>query len=557
MTADLVIMNGKVITIDSKDYVAEAAAVEAGRIVTVGSSRDIERLIGKTTIRIDLKGKTVTPGLIDTHAHFAHSGINQVYVLDLRYPKVKSIVEAIKLVKTQIEKTQRGRWVQGAGWDEALFDEKRCITRWDLDSVSPDHPVILQHTSGHYIVVNTYALNLAKVTKDTPQPKGGTIVKDPNTSEPNGVLIEPAAMDIVRNLLPPWTIEEAETGIKKAQELFLAEGITTVKDPGADDITLAAYKNLRKHGELKIRTYLLYTVDSFTNAEKAIKLLTKGGDDYLKLGGLKIFLDGSGMGRTAWVREDWNKNFTDKDTGNRGYSVIQLEEFRRMVKVGHRAGFQIGVHAIGDRAVDEALSAYEAVLAEAPRKDARHSIIHAILPTSIALEKMEKLGSSVVVETQSPFLYFIGDNYAGNFGPERSKRLIPLRSMLKRRITVGNGSDWSVCPFPPRFGLWGAVARKTWKGLYGLQPFGTEESITVREALRTYTVMAAKCLFMEDVIGSIEPGKYADFAVWSDDLYTVPVEALKDLRVEMTIVGSEIVYHDPSSNINVTAKLEI
>jgi predicted amidohydrolase YtcJ len=361
----------------------------------------------------------------------------------------------------------------------------------------------------------------------------------------------------VRKLVPPWTVEEAEAGIKKAQELFLAEGITTVKDPGAEDITLAAYKNLRTRGELKIRIYMLYTVDSLANTERAIKFLTKGGDDYLKLGGLKIFLDGSGMGRTAWVREDWNKNFAHKDKGNRGYPVIQLEEFRKMVKTGHRAGFQIGVHAIGDRAVDEALSAYEAALAEVPRKDARHSIIHAILPTDMALEKMEKLGSSVVVETQSPFLYFIGDSYAGNFGPERSRRLIPLRSMLNRGIIVGNGSDWSVCPFPPRFGLWSAVVRKTWKGLYGLQPFGTEESITIKEALRTYTVMAAKCLFMENVIGSIEPGKYADFAVWSDDLYSVPVEDLKALRVEMTIVGSEITYHDPSSNIDVVAKPEV
>ena len=551
MVADLALVNGKVITVDPKDSVAEAVAVESGRVVKVGSRRQVERLIGKTTTIIDVRGKTVTPGLIDTHAHFADSGINQVYVLNLRYPRVKSIAEAVKLVKTQTEKTPRGKWIQGVGWDEALFDERRYITRWDLDPVSPDHPVILEHTSGHYIAVNTYALNLANVTKDTPQPSGGTIVKDPDTEEPTGVFIEPPAMDIVMNLVPPWTVDEAEAGIKKAQELFLREGVTTIKDPGVDDITFAAYQNLRKRGELKMRIYMLYSVDSLANTEEAVKRLTKGGDDLLKLGGLKMFLDGSGMGRTAWIYEDWNKNFTDKDTGNRGYPVIKLEEFRSMVKVGHKAGFQIGVHAIGDRAVDETLSIYEAVLTETNRKDSRHSIIHAIFPTDMALQKMENLRDNVVIETQSPFLYFIGDNYAGNFGPDRSRRLIPLKSMLKRGITVGNGSDWSVCPFPPRFGLWGAVVRKTWKGLYGLQPFGTEESITVREALRTYTMMAARCLLMEDAIGSIEPGKYADFVVWSGDLYTVHVEALKDLKVEMTIVGQEVVYRDPSSNIDV------
>ncbi|UCH70177.1 MAG: amidohydrolase [Candidatus Bathyarchaeota archaeon] len=551
LIADLVLLNGKVITADPKDSVAEAVAVESSRVVKVGSNHQIKRLIGKTTAIIDVRGKTVTPGLIDTHAHFAESGINQVYVLNLRYPSVKSIAEAVKLVKTQTEKTPRGRWVQGAGWDEALFDERRYITRWDLDPVSSDHPVLLEHTSGHYIAVNTYALHLANVTRDTPQPNGGTIVKDPDTGEPIGVFIEPPAMDIITNLVPPWTVEEAEAGIKKAQKLFLSEGVTTIKDPGVGDVTFAAYRNLRSRGELKMRIYMLYTVDSLANTEEAVKHLNKGGDNLMKLGGLKMFLDGSGMGRTAWVHKDWNKNFTDKDTGNRGYPVIKLEEFRKMVKVGHKAGFQICVHAIGDRAVDETLSTYEAALAEVHRENSRHSIIHAILPTNNALQKMEKLGNNVVIETQSPFLYFIGDNYAGNFGPNRSRRLIPLKSMLKKGITVGNGSDWSVCPFPPRFGLWGAVVRKTWKGLYGLQPFGTEESITVKEALRTYTTMAARCLFMEDAIGSIEPGKYADFAVWSGDIYTVDVEALKDLTVEMTIVGQEVVYRDPSSNIDV------
>ncbi|MFQ6075359.1 MAG: amidohydrolase, partial [Candidatus Bathyarchaeia archaeon] len=269
----------------------------------------------------------------------------------------------------------------------------------------------------------------------------------------------------------------------------------------------------------------------------------------LRLGGLKIFLDGSGMARTAWMHEDWNKNFTERDEGNRGYPVIPVEEFREMVKAAHRAGFQIGVHTVGDRAVDEALHAYQKAFEEAPSKDARHSVIHAIVPTEEALDKMVELNDNIVVETQSPFFYFIGDSYAGNFGPKRVKRMIPLRSYMKGGITVGNSSDWFVCPFPPRFGLWAAIVRKTWKGTYGLQPFGTEESITVQEALRTYTILAAKCLFMEGRIGSVEGGKYADLVVWSGDPYTVSTEALKDLRVEMTIVRGRIVYREPSANI--------
>jgi len=551
VAADLILINGKVITVDPKDSIAEAVAVKSSKIIRVGSEREIEHLASKTTTVINLKGKTVTPGLIDTHAHFARSGTSQIYVLNLRYPKAKSIKETIRLVKTKVEKTPKGKWIRGVGWDEALFDEKRYITRWDLDPVSPDHPVILTHTSGHYIAVNTNALNLAKITKKTPQPKGGTIVKDPSSQEPIGIFIEPPAMDLLRNLVPSWTKEEIEIGIKKAQELFLTEGVTTVKDPGVDDATLAAYQNLRRRRELKMRVYLLYTVNSSTQAEEAVKRLAVKGDAFLKIGGLKVFLDGSGMGRTAWMYEEWNKNFTDKDIGNRGYPVIPLEEFRRIVKIGHRAGFQISTHAIGEKSIDETLSAYETVLEETPNENLRHSIIHAILPTNMALKKMEKLGDNLAIETQSPFLYFIGDNYAGNFGPERVRRVIPLKSMLNRGIIVGNGSDWSVCPFPPRFGLWAAIARETWKGRFGIQPFGTDESITIRDSLRTYTVMAARCLSMDDIIGSIEPGKYADFAVWSEDMYTISVNALKNLDVEMTIVGQEIVYHNVSSDIDV------
>lgn len=260
-----------------------------------------------------------------------------------------------------------------------------------------------------------------------------------------------------------------------------------------------------------------------------------------------MFLDGSGMARTGWMFEDWNKNFTEKDEGNRGYPVTPLGEFREMVKAAHRGGFQIGVHAIGDRAIDEALHAYQDAIEEAPRRDARHSLIHANIPTDGALDKMVELGDNIVVETQSPFFYFIGDNYAGNFGPERSKRMIPLRTYMRRGITVGNSADWYVCPFPPRFGLWAAVVRETWKGTYGPQPFGTEESIAVQEALRTYTILAARCLFMEDRIGSIEEGKYADLVVWSGDPYTVPTEALKGLKVEMTIIGGRTVHREPSS----------
>jgi len=234
--------------------------------------------------------------------------------------------------------------------------------------------------------------------------------------------------------------------------------------------------------------------------------------------------------------EEWNKHFTEVDTGNVGYPVTPVKTVKAIVRVAHDAGLQIGIHAIGDRAMDVAMEAYDEALTATPRGDARHSLIHANAPSSEQMDRIAGLGTNLVIETQSPFLYFLGDNYAGNFGPERSKRMIPLKSLLDRGIVVGNSADWPVCPFPPRYGLWAAVVRKLWKGTYGPRPFGREESVSVRDALRTYTRLAATCLFMDETIGSIEPGKYADMVVWSDDLYAVPIDHVKEVTVDMTFV---------------------
>ena len=540
MVADLVLVNGNVITVDPTDRICEAVAVKAGKIVSVGSNDAIEKLIGEQTRVIDLKGRTLTPGMIDVHGHFAMGGTSYLFVLNLRYPKVTSIAQVLEMIKERTSVSEPGHWIQGRGWDEALFDERRYIDKNDLDPITPENPVILRHTSGHYIAVNSLALKLAGLSKDTPDPVGGTIVRDPVTKDPTGVFMEGPAMNLVTNIVPSWTVEEVEAGIKKAQELYFSEGLTSVKDPGVDKTGLMAYRNLRERGELKIRSYVLYRIDSAGSVNMAVENGVFGGDDLLNVGGVKIMFDGSGMARTAWMYEEWNKKFTELDKGNFGYPVTPVKTFKEIVKVAHDADLQICTHTIGDRAMDVSMDAYEEAIKDNPRGDARHSLIHANAPSYEQMDRMAGFGSDLVIETQSPFLYFIGDNYAGNFGPERSKRMIPLKSLLDRGITVGNSADWSVCPFPPRYGLWAAVARKTWKGTYGSQPFGLDESVTVKDALRTYTILAAKCLFMEDNVGSIESGKYADMIVWSEDLYKVPIEQLKDVKVEMTFVEGQL-----------------
>jgi len=540
LSADLVLVKGNVITVDPTDRICESVAVKAGKILSVDTNNEIKKFIGEQTRVIDLKGRTLTPGMIDVHGHFAMGGTSHLFVLDLRYPKVKSIAQILKMIKERVSASEPGQWIQGRGWDEALFDEQRYIDKNDLDPITPDNPVILRHTSGHYIAVNSLALKLAGVNKDTPEPIGGTIVRNPVTRGPTGVFMEGPAMNLITEIVPPWTVKEVEEGIKKAQELYFTEGLTSVKDPGVDDTGLIAYRNLREMGALKIRSYVLYRVDSARAVNMAVENGVFGGDDMLNVGGVKIMFDGSGMARTAWMYEEWNKNFTELDKGNFGYPVTPVKTMKEIVKAAHDADLQICTHTIGDRAMDVAMDAYEEAIKDNPRGDVRHSLIHANAPSYEQMDRMSDFGSNLVIETQSPFLYFIGDNYAGNFGPERSKRMIPLKSMLDRGIIVGNSADWSVCPFPPRYGLWAAVERKTWKGTYGSHPFGLDESVTVKDALRTYTILAAKCLFMEDKIGSIESGKYADMVVWSEDLYNVPVENLKDVKVEMTFVGGQL-----------------
>ena len=548
--ADLALVNGKVITVDPQDRVAQAVAVRGSAIVAVGSDADIKGWIGPSTRVVDLGGRTATPGLIDSHCHF--DGTALLFELDLSYPAVKSIADIVAKVRERAATAKPGEWIRGRGWDEGKLAEKRYLLAADLDAAAPDHPVYLVHTMGHYATANTRALALARVGKESLDPPAGTIDRLPD-GRPSGVLKE-GAMALVAGLVPEYTEEQRRSGLLEIVARHNREGMTAVKDPGIYAGEWERYRRLRAEEKLTVRVFALWRLRPKT-VEGARALLDQiqgftnprdpGRDAVLVSGGIKLAMDGSGGARTAWLHDDWNRDYTGKDPGNRGYPVTDPEAMRQIVRLFHDAGVHVSTHAIGDRALDWTVDGYEEALRRNPVRGLRHGLIHANIPTDHAIEVMARLQKEYDAgypEAQSTFTWWIGDTYAGNFGPERSRRLKPFQTYLRKGILWAGGSDFPVTPFPARYGLWASIVRRPILGIYGPDPFGQAESIDVRSTLRSYTIWAARQLFLEDRIGSLEVGKEADIAVWDRDLYTIPAEEIRDLRCEMTVFAGRVVH---------------
>jgi predicted amidohydrolase YtcJ len=549
-SADLVLLNGKIITVDAGDSVAEALAVRDGRILKVGTSAEIGKLAGPKTRVIDLKGRAATPGLIDSHAHIIEGGDDPSDPRQIDLSDTTSVADIVERVRARAAKSVPGAWVMGAGWDEGKLKERRYVTAADLDPVSAGHPVWLEHTTGHYGTGNSAALRLAGITAATPDPKAGTIDRDAD-GRVTGVLKE-GAKDIVTALLPAPTQAELERVVRYMVGALHKEGMTAFKDPDDSVEDFAAYRALAEAGKLDAHVcVLLHGGDTLESVRAAIAELAKfprppaSIGDRLMACGIKLFLDGSGAARTAWMNSPWYKNGNQLDTGNVGYPLIAPEVYREQIRLITEAGLNVGTHAVGDRAIDWAVDTYASVLATRPVHGLRHTIIHANLttPGSIAtMARLERDYDAGYPEAQAPFLWWIGDNYAGNIGPARAPHLIPLASFLKAGVHWGGGSDYPVTPFAARYGLWAAGARETLNGRYGKQPFGTAESVDIHAALRAYTAANAHLLFLERRIGSLEVGKDADIAIWDRDLYSVPLASLKELRCQLTLLAGRIVF---------------
>jgi predicted amidohydrolase YtcJ len=559
-SAEVVLLNGKILTVDPHDSVVEAVAIGFdGRFMAIGSNADIRGWMGPKTKIIDLHGKSATPGLIDSHGHYADGGINELYTVNLS--EAKSIAEIVDKIAERAKTVKPGDWIQGTGWDESKLTELRYVHAADLDKVTPNNPVWLLQTTGHYGAANSVALKLAHITRATKNPKAGAIDRD-TQGKPTGVLKE-TAMDAVTTLIPPVTPDQEHAAILHIIDELHAEGMTAIKEGDIQPHTWDAYKRVLDENKLTVRVFTLWDVGKTIDAGRATLAHIKAlplpprslGDGVLISGGGKLYMDGSGGGRTAWLYDDWHQKSTEIDKGNKGYPATDVDTYKQLVRLYHQAGVHVGTHAIGDRAIDTVVDTYAEVLKETPTHGLRHSIIHSNIPTDHALETMaalQKQYDAGYPELQAPFMWWIGDTYAGTFGPERSARLLPLKTMLARGIVWGGGSDYFVAPMAARYGIWASVARETLKGVYGAHPFGTPEAVDPHVALRSYTEWAAHQLFLDGTVGSIELGKEADIAIWDRDMYTVPAGDLKNLKCEMTLFKGEIVFRADATGVTVS-----
>jgi predicted amidohydrolase YtcJ len=400
-------------------------------------------------------------------------------------------------------------------------------------------------------------MRLAGITAATADPPASTIDRDAH-GNPTGVLKEDAAMTLVLRLIPATTPEQERAGILYIQKVLHSEGMTAVKDPDIFQLQWDAYKSLLDSGQLKERICVLWDGGiTLASAQHAIdevnsvpRLPASLGDNRLLSCGVKLFMDGSGGARTGWMYGDWLRNGATPDVSrdgkhNTGYPHMDPETYRQMVLLIQKAGVPVGTHAVGDRAMDWVVDAYAYAEKEAPHAGLRHSIIHANLPTPHALDTMAMLQSKYDAgypEMQAEFLWWIGDIYAPNYGPERDQRLIPLKTLKQRGILWSGGSDYSVTPVAARYGLWASIARQTSSGQ---RPFGAAEAVDAKTALRSYTAWGARQMFLEDQIGTLEPGKRADIAIWDRNIDTIPTDEIKDMKCLMTLLDGEVVYEAP------------
>ncbi|MBN1459248.1 MAG: amidohydrolase [Armatimonadetes bacterium] len=546
--ADTVYVNGRVITVDAAGTVAEALAVKDGKVLAVSDTAEIRQLAGSSTEIVDLAGKTVLPGINDSHCHAADYGSSRPpFNLVVGYPAVKSIADIKEVVRRRAVDSAPGEWIRGIGWDcgylaECLADRSRTLNRWDLDEAAPHNPVFLVDFTHHRLVANTRALELAGITRDTKTEPGSSIVKDSVSGEPTGEFFELSAQGLLLRAVPPLTRAQTREALVAAMQAMNARGITSLTD-GATEPG-GVYNDLHDEGALTLRVSVLYLYGTYGaislhDLEESIPALgVREGveDEWLRVGGIKIFADGIPQTKTAWLRDEYPE-------GGFGSLVVpgetdeeRREELARMICFAHRSGFQCGIHAVGDRAIEACLDGFVRAQ-EQDSQRLRHYLIHGDLmsPGDIRRAAANDIG----VSTQ-PILKWVFSHAVDEIlGVERSARQFPLRALLDAGVHVSLSSDAPVTDPDWLQGVEAAVLRRS-RASGAVS--GAEHCVTVAEAIRAYTTGGAWQDHMERLKGSLESGKLADFCVLDQDILSVPPEEIHLLTNVATIVGGKTVH---------------
>ena len=555
LAPDLIIKNGKVITVDKDFSFAEAVAVKDGKIAGVGTADEIEALRGAPTKTLDLQGKTLIPGINDSHIYII-LGINSMPpgFFDVSPAKATSIAEIREIIKEAVAGAKPGQWINGGGWNqgaikELMEDLDRTLTKEDFDDISPDNPVFLTEFSYHTGVVNSAALKAAGIDRDTPDPEDGTIVKDGN-GEPTGLLLE-LANTLITNIQPKPDYEEQRRIFEMNITELTKYGVTSVTTANDRPYDISFYSNLyrdyAREGKpfpIRISALMLwadsYIGGDFESIKEALNWVgttTGFGNDFLRIAGIKVFADGIPPQKTAWSSIPYEDDSHGSLILSGKDDAEKVEHLNKIVDLCHKEGYQVGFHTCGDLAVKEAVKAMARVKEEDP-KDLRHYVIHGDFVLRESMELMARY--DIPLTTQSELLYYIGDDTAARLGADIAGNQWPLKEMLDEGVRVYNGSDWPAAPADWRRGLQTSITRKTMGGLV----CGAHQALSMEEALRAYTADPAWLDYMEDRKGSIEAGMLADFAVISDDLTAIDPDKIEDVEIHMSIVGGNVVYDD-------------
>ncbi len=529
--ADIVFLNGVVWTVNPNQPKAEALAIKGNRILKVGSSSEMERVTGDSTKVINLEGAFVMPGFSDSHTHFLDGGFS---LSNVQLREAKTPDDFASRIEYLAQELGEGAWILNGNWDHQQFDPPELPKKEWIDPVTPNNPVCVNRHDGHMVLVNSVALKIAGISKDTPTPDGGEILRDPRTGEPTGILKD-TAMDLVTEHIPEPTLEEKMGAIEAALKRANSFGVTSIHDM-SNTSNFEVYRELSDQKKLTARLYVyipISAIDLLTGPEKR----AFPQNDFLKIAGLKGFVDGSLGSSTALFFD----SYLD-DPSKRGLLVADMFPegiMEKRLTAADQAGLQVAVHAIGDEANHIILDLFEKVMEKNEKRDRRWRIEHAqhLIP-----EDFERFGKLRVIASVQPYHAIDDGRWAEQkIGRERSRHTYAFRSLLESGVVFACGSDWPVAPINPLTGIYAAVTRRT---LDGNNPDGwfPEQKISMEEAIRGYTLNAAFTEFAEHLKGSLEEGKLADVVILDQNLFEISPEKILDTKVVMTVLDGEIVY---------------